>query len=139
MFHAISWFLSSALLALWSLACWGLHAATAWTISGAGALSRGAPAMNAALVPDWLRGWLPPELAAQFGALIASTGSMVQSALEFVPALSGAITGLAWALWGLGAVAIVALAVLAHVLIALLQRRSRRSHGPGPSGAAIAR
>ena len=33
MFYAINWFLSLALLALWSLACWALHAVTVWVVS----------------------------------------------------------------------------------------------------------
>ncbi|UVH60620.1 hypothetical protein NWF24_14755 [Variovorax paradoxus] len=123
MFYAISWFLSSALLALWSLTCWGLYAVTAWAVSGAGVLAGGASAMNAVPVPDWLRGWMPPGLAQEFGAVIASMGSMVQAALEAVPVLAGAGAVLAWAVWGIGAVILVALAVGFHVLIALLQRR----------------
>lgn len=92
--------------------------------------------MNAILVPDWLRGWVPPELARELGAMIASAGSMVQFVLEAVPALSGAVTVLAWAIWGLGAVILVALAVLAHVLIAFFMRRR---NSPGTPGVAIAR
>ncbi|WCM87031.1 hypothetical protein [Acidovorax sp. NCPPB 3576] len=130
MFYAISWFLSFFLLALWSLTCWGLHAVTVWAISSAGVMAGGASAVNAVLVPDWLRGWIPPELAREFGAMIASAGPMVQSALEAVPALSGAVTVLAWGIWGLGAVVLVALAIGAHGLIALLQRRRAGLNAP---------
>ncbi len=44
MFYAINWFLSLALLALWSLACWALHAVTVWVVSSAGALAGGSAA-----------------------------------------------------------------------------------------------
>ena len=37
MFYALNWFLSLALLALWSLACWGMHVVTVWAVSSAGA------------------------------------------------------------------------------------------------------
>lgn len=133
MFYALSWVLSFALLALWSLACWGMHAVTVWAVASAGALASGTAAMNAALMPNWLSVWMPPELAGEFQAMVAAMGPMVQSALETVPALSGAVTVLAWALWGLGAVALLALAVGAHVLIAVLKRRST---GPANSGTA---
>lgn len=124
MFYAISWFLSFMLLALWSLACWGVHAVTVWAVSNAGALSAGTGAMNAVLLPEWLRGWIPPQLTQDFQAMIASVGPMVQSLLETVPALAGAVSVLAWAIWGLGAVVLVALAIGAHVLIAVFKRRS---------------
>lgn len=126
MFYALSWFLSLALLALWSLACWALHAAAVWAVAGAGALAGGSAAMGAALWPDWVNVWIPPQLAGELQALLASIGPMVEAALGTVPALSGAVTVLAWALWGLGAVTLLALAIGAHVLIALFQRRGNR-------------
>ncbi|GKT16892.1 hypothetical protein AVHY2522_13315 [Acidovorax sp. SUPP2522] len=128
MFYAISWFLSLTLLALWSLACWGMHAMAVWAVSSAGALAGGTSAMNAVVVPDWIRGWIPPELAREFAAMIASAGPMVQAALDTVPALAGAVTVLAWALWGLGAVILLAVAFGVHVLIALLKGQ-RTAHG----------
>lgn len=133
MFYALSWFLSLALLALWSLACWGLHAVTVWAVAGAGALAGGSTAMGTALWPDWVNVWIPPQLAGDLQAMLASVGPMVQAALDTVPAMSGAVTVLAWAIWGLGALTLLALAVGAHVLIAVLKRRSAR---PGPAGAA---
>lgn len=127
MFYALSWILSFALLALWSLACWGMHAVTVWAVASAGALAGGTTAMGAVLMPAWLSAWIPPELAVEFQSLITSLAPMVQSALETVPALSGTVTVLAWAIWGLGAVALLALAVGAHVLIAVLKRRRPRT------------
>ncbi|EJL77018.1 hypothetical protein SAMN05518845_111273 [Variovorax sp. YR750] len=131
MFYAISWFLSSVLLALWSLACWGTHAAVAWAVVNAGALGSGAPAAGAILVPDWLRAWTPPGLAQELATMIASASSMLQAVLDAVPALSGAITVLAWGVWGLGTAVLVALAVGAHALIAFLKRRGAGSGAPG--------
>ena len=135
MFYAISWFLSFMLLALWSLACWGAHAVTVWAVGSAGALAGGSAAMDAVLLPEWIKVWIPPQLAQEFGAMIASMGPVVQAALETVPALSGAVSVLAWVIWGLGALALMALAVGAHVLIAVLRRRK---NGTGTPRAAAA-
>lgn len=136
MFYTISWFLSFMVLGLWSLTCWGLHALTVWAVTSAGALTGGASAANVALLPDWVRGWIPPELAREFGAMIASTGPIVQGALDAMPALAGTATVLAWAIWGLGTIIILALAIGAHLLIAFFKRR--RSE-PGLPQATVAR
>ncbi|MDZ7863265.1 hypothetical protein [Acidovorax sp.] len=136
MFYAISWFLSFMLLALWSLACWGVHAVTVWAVGSAGALAGGTAAIDAVLLPEWIKVWIPPQLAEDFGAMIASVGPVFQAALETVPALSGAVTVLAVVIWGLGALALLALAVGAHVLIAVLKRRTT---GSGLSGVAAVR
>ena len=109
MFYAINWFLSLALLALWSLACWALHAVTVWVVSSAGALAGGSTVADVILLPAWLKAWMPPELMGQWEALVSSAGPIVQAVLEAVPALAGAVTFLAWALWGVGAVVLVAL------------------------------
>lgn len=129
MFYAISWFLALALLALWSLACWSAHALTLWAVSGAGTLAGSGPAVvDKVVLPDWLSIWLPPALAQEFGSVLASIGPVIQSALESVPALSGAISLLAWTVWGVGALVLVALGVGIHLLIALL-KRSKTSPG----------
>lgn len=137
MFYAISWFLALALLALWSVACWGVHAVTVWAVSGAGTLASSGPAVvDKVVLPDWLAVWLPPALAQEFGAMLASTGPVVQAALEAVPALSGAVSVLAWVVWGVGALVLMALAAGAHVLISVFKRRTT---GPGTLGAATVR
>ncbi|MBB6564062.1 hypothetical protein HNP48_006788 [Acidovorax soli] len=129
MLYAISWFLVLALLALWSLACWSAHALTLWAVSGAGALAGSGPAVvDKVVLPDWLSIWLPPALVQEFGSVLASVGPVIQSALEAVPALSGAISLLAWAVWGVGALVLLALGVGMHLLIALL-KRSKASPG----------
>jgi len=137
MFYALSWFLSFALLALWSLTCWGLYAVTVWAMAGAGALAGGSAAIGSALWPEWVNVWIPPQLAGDLQAMIASIGPMVQAGLETVPFLSGAVAVLAWAIWGLGALTLLALAVGAHVLIAVLKRRKRPAPQPEHAGAAL--
>lgn len=136
MFYAINWFLSLALLALWSVACWAVHAVTVWVVSSAGALAGGSAVADVILMPAWLKAWMPPELMGQWEALVSWAGPIVQSVLEAVPALAGAVTFLAWALWGLGAVVLVALAAGIHILIAPAQRRGG---GPGTPQPALAR
>ncbi len=131
MFYAITWFLSFVLLALWSLACWGVHAVAVWAVGSAGALAGGTAAMDAVLLPEWIKVWIPPQLAQEFGGVIASVGPVVQAALETVPALSGAVTVLAWVVWGLGALTLLALAIGGHVLIAVLMRRKPGSETLG--------
>lgn len=124
MFYAINWFLSLALLALWSLACWGTHAVTVWVVSSAGALTGGSAVATTILVPGWLKAWMPPELMGQWEVFVSSVGPVVQAVLEAVPALAGGITFLAWALWGVGAIVLVAFAVSIHILIGLVKRHS---------------
>ena len=135
MLYALSWFLSLALLAFWSLACWGLYALTVWAMAGAGALAGGGAAMGAALWPAWATAWIPPQLTADLQAMLAAIGPMVQAALETVPLLSGAVSVLAWAIWGLGALLLLALAIGAHVLIAVLKSRKSRQPLPGATAA----
>lgn len=136
MFYAISWFLSFTLMALWSLACWGLYTVAAWAVSSAGVLTDGTHAIGTIFIPEWLRGWIPPELAREFEALIAPAGPMIAAAIETVPALSGAVTVVGWAIWGLGAMTLVAMAIGAHALISLLKRRGVSA---GTSRAAVLR
>lgn len=135
MFYAISWFISLALLSMWSVFCWGLHAVTVWVVSNAGALTGGTAVMDPVLVPVWLKGWIPPELAQQFEALVASVGPIVQTVLATIPALSGTVTVLAWVVWLLGAATLLALAMGAHVAIAVMKRRTTGSNGPGRAAA----
>ena len=68
--------------------------------------------------------------------MIAPAGPMIAAAIETVPALSGAVTVVGWAIWGLGAMTLVALAIGAHALISLLKRRGVSA---GTSRAAVLR
>lgn len=122
MFYAISWGLTFMLLGLWSLACWSLHAVTAWAVSSAGAIGATPGAIDMERLPG-LQGWIPPELAALVQAMVGSIGPVIQSLLDTVPALAGIATLLAWTIWGLGALLLVGLAIAAHILISVLQRR----------------
>ena len=75
MLYALSWFLVSSLLALWSLSAWAIHAAAVWAVSNAGVLT-GAPSDAASgaaglRLPEWLAPWVPPEFAQALTSLLS--------------------------------------------------------------------
>ena len=138
MFYALSWFVIVALLALWSLAAWALHAVVVWTVSHAGALSGAASGVGGIALPDWLAPWVPTELVQAISQLMAGLAPLVDSLLQAAPALAGGLTVAAWVVWAIGGVLLLLLGAGLHVLIALWRRRSGGGSGPnaGPSLAA---
>lgn len=138
MLYALSWFTIAALLALWSLAAWALHAVAVWTVSNAGALSGAASGVGGVAVPDWLAPWMPTELVQVMTSLMAGLGPWVDSLLQAAPALAGGLTWLAWVVWAFGGALLVFLGAALHLLIALWRRRSSGG-GSGPeTGASLA-
>lgn len=131
MVYTLSWLLVVALFALWSLAAWALHAVAVWTVSSAGALSGAAAAAGGIALPAWLAPWVPPDLVHAMVGLMADLGPLVDSLLQAMPALAGALTVLAWGVWGLGALLLVAAGAALHLLIALWRRR--RGGGAPPA------
>ena len=131
MFYLINWFVVVALLALWSLAAWALHAAAVWAVSNAGALSGAASgAVSGAgslTLPDWLAPWAPSELAQALTQLMAGLGPLVESLLQTAPALAGGLTVAAWVIWGIGSALLLLLGAGLHLLIALWRRRGGAS------------
>lgn len=115
MLHALGWSLVLALLALWSLAAWALHALIGWTAANAGGLASGAAAAQA---PAWVAPWLPPEFAATVEWLQSVFGPMVDSLLAQAPALASVASIGIWVIWAVGAVLIVLLALLGRRLLA---------------------
>ena len=138
MFYALSWFVIVALLALWSLAAWALHAVVVWTVSHAGALSGAASGVGGIALPDWLAPWVPTELVQAITQLMAGLEPLVDSLLQAAPALAGGLTIAAWVVWAIGGVLLLLRGAGLHVLIALWRRRSGGGSGPnaGPSLAA---
>lgn len=130
MFYALSWLVVIALLALWSLAAWGLHAVAVWTVSNAGALSGAASGVEAMRLPDWLAPWVPPEIAQSVSALLRGLGPAVDGLLQAAPALAGGVTLTTWVVWGIGSVLLVMLGGGLHLFIALWRRRGDRGSGP---------
>lgn len=129
MFYAISWFVVVALLALWSLAAWALHAVAVWSVSNAGALSGAASSVGALRLPEWLAPWVPPEVAQWLTTLLSGLGPVVESLLQAAPALAGGLTVATGVVWGIGSALLVLLGAGLHLLFALWRRRSGSS-GP---------
>ena len=130
MFYALSWFFVVALLALWSLAAWALHAVAVWTVSNAGALAGAASGAGTIAVPDWLAPWVPPEVAQWASQLMTGLTPLIDSMLQAAPALAGGLTVATWVIWGIGSVLVLLLGAGLHLLIALLRRRGGGGSGP---------
>lgn len=130
MFYALSWFVVLALLAMWSLAAWALHAVAVWTVSHAGALTGAASGASTIAMLAWLAHWVPPEVAQWASQLMAGLAPFIDSMLQAAPALAGGLTVATWVIWGIGSVLLVLLGAGLHLLIALLRRRVASGAGP---------
>ena len=130
MFYALSWFVVFALLALWSLAAWALHAVAVWTVSNAGALTGVASGASTVSLPGWLTPWMPPEVAQSASQLMAGLAPFVDSLLQAAPALAGGLMAATWVIWGIGSVLLVLLGAGLHLLIALWRRHGGNRFGP---------
>lgn len=130
MFYVLTWFFIIALLALWSLTAWALHALAVWTVSSAGALSGAASGAGTLALPDWLAPWVPPELVQAVASLVTGFGPVVDGLLQTAPALAGGLTVATWVIWGIGSALLVLLGAGLHLLIALWRRRGGGGSGP---------
>ena len=137
MLYALSWFVVFALLALWSLTAWALHAVAVWTVSNAGALTGAASGASTISVPDWLAPWVPPEVTQWASQLMAGLAPLVDSLLQTAPALAAGLIVLTWVVWGIGSVLLVLLGAGLHLLIALWRRRGGSGSGPS-AGSSLA-
>ncbi|MDO9095849.1 MAG: hypothetical protein Q7U99_24805 [Rubrivivax sp.] len=138
MFYALNWFAVIALLALWSLAAWALHAVALWTVSNAGALTGAASGAGTIAVPDWLAPWVPPEVAQWASQLMVGFALFVDGLLQTAPTLAGGLTVATWVIWGIGSVLLVLLGAGLHLLIALWRRRGGSGSGPRTSSSLAA-
>ena len=136
MVHAFSWLVVVALLALWSLAAWALHAVAVWTVSNAGALSEAAAGVGTIRLPESLAAWVPPETGQWLTVLLSGLEPVIESVLQAAPALAGGLTVATWAVWGIGSALLVLIGAVLHLLIALWRRR-RGGSGPN-AGRALA-
>ena len=137
MLYALSWFVVFALLALWSLTAWALHAVAVWTVSNAGALTGAASGASTISVPDWLASWVPPEVTQWASQLMAGLAPLVDSLLQTAPALAAGLIVLTWVVWGIGSVLLVLLGAGLHLLIALWRRRGGSGSSPS-AGSSLA-
>lgn len=132
MFFTLGWLVVIALLALWSLAVWALHAAAIWTVSNAGSLSGAASGVGSTALVDWLASWVPPALAQTMAQMVSGLGAVVDSLLQAAPALAGGLTMAAWVIWGVGSLLLLLLGAGLHLLTALWRRRGG-GHGANGS------
>ena len=123
MFYALCWFAVIALLALWSLAAWALHAAVVWTVSNAGALSGTVSGASTTALKDWLAPWMPPEVARWVAQAVEGLAPLISSVLQAAPALAGVVTVATWVVWGIGSLLLMLLGIGVHLFIANLRRR----------------
>jgi hypothetical protein len=123
MFYVVTWFIVVVLLSLWSFTAWALHAIAIWSLSSAGSLSGATTGLGEVALPDWLPPWLPQEIAQWTNALVAGLGPLVESLLEFAPALAGGLTVLTWGVWGIGSALLLLVGAGLHFLIAQTRRR----------------
>lgn len=138
MFHVLSWFLVVALLAMWSLTAWALHAVAVWTVSNAGALSGVASGAGTMALPDWLAPWVPPEVAQWVSQAMGGLSPFIDSMLQAAPALAGGLTVATWVIWGIGSGLLVLLGAGLHLAIALLRRLGGGGSGPDASSSLAA-
>ena len=137
MFYALSWFVVFGLLALWSLGAWAFHAAAAWAVSNADALTGVASGVEGLRLPGWLAPWVPPEVVQALTSLLSGLAPAVESLLQAAPSLAGGLTIATWVIWGLGSALLVLLSAGLHLVIAMLRRRGGGSgHQPRPPVAA---
>ena len=136
MVYALSWSVTSILLALWSLAAWAFHSIAAWSVSNAGVLAEGSGEIESLRVPDWLAPWIPPELTLAFTSVLSAANPAIETALNQAPALAGGLSAAVWAVWGVGSALIVILGLVCSRLITVLRRRASVFATPSTAPAA---
>ncbi|MBN8494898.1 MAG: hypothetical protein J0M00_26070 [Burkholderiales bacterium] len=123
MAYVLSWIFVLAMLVLWSLAAWGVHALALWTVAQAGDLTAGRGLFGGLdLSGPWLA-WLPAQAVDAMNALLASLGPLLGSLLQAVPSLAGVLTLASWVIWGLGVTMLLGLGAGLHWLVAMWRRR----------------
>jgi len=125
MLHAVTWFVVSGLLAIWSLGAWAFHAAAAWAVANAGVLAGGA-STGSLHVPEWLAPWLPPEAAQALAPLLSAFASALEGLVQWMPAVGSGLSVVVWVGWALGAALLVVLGLAVSGTIAVVRRRTAR-------------
>ncbi len=138
MIHALVWSLVVLFLALWSLTAWALHAVAVWTVSNAGVLSGAATDAGGITLPAWLAPWVPADLVQAITQTIAGLGPLIDSLLQALPMLAGALTVVAWGIWAMGVFVLLLLGLAGHVVVTLWRRRGADGAGPGVAAGRMA-
>lgn len=123
MFHAITWFVVSGLVAVWSLGAWAVHALAGWAITNAGVLAGTAPT-GIPRLPEWLAPWIPPELAQGLASMLSAFTPVIEGLVQWAPSVGGGLSVAIWAVWALGSALLVALGLAVSGVIAVVRRRA---------------
>jgi hypothetical protein len=115
------WIVTALLLALWTLAGWGLHELIVGGVQWIGDLK---PLIDripyAAIVEQWIPGWQD---------LLKATLDLMQDLLGW---MGGAAPVVVWIVWALGAALLLGLAGVMTLVIALVRRNSPPAQPPQP-------
>jgi hypothetical protein len=107
----VIWVVTAILVALWSLAGWGLHAllglGTGWTGEVQGVIDQ---VPYGDVIEAWIPGWQQ---------MLTLALDLAQAALGW---LGGAAPLIAWIVWGLGTAALLITAAVLTLIVALLRR-----------------
>lgn len=128
--YAFGWLVVFFLLAMWSFAAWAFHAIAAWAVSSTGVLGGGAKGGEGARLPEWLAPWVPADFAGAVGSALSGLASVIESMLQWLPALSGMLSVGIWVIWALGCAFLLALGGVGTALVAWLRRRASRMTPP---------
>lgn len=125
MLYLISWGVVVLLLALWTLIAWAADAVLVWTLTHAGTLGAQVPGATGIDLPAWFSPWLTAESSEWLAALSGAVMQVVQSLLQFAPALADGLGVVVWVVWAIGGLLLLGLGVAGHLLIGAWQRHRR--------------
>lgn len=130
MFYALSWLAVFALLAIWSMVVWALHAMTTWALSSAGVLTGAASDATSVALPGWLSPWIPAELIDDVTHFAKGLVPLLESLIQAAPSLAGGLSIAAWVIWAIGGLILLVLGVAVHVLGGAMWRQRGVVSGP---------
>jgi len=126
MAFVVGWVVVLLLLALWSGLVASGHALLVGVLAHTGSL--GGVDWN---LPESVTALLPVPVAEWLVSALETWTPQLHALVDWLPALSGGVTLLAWVVWGLGALFLLVVGLAVHVAIALW-RKSRQSTPPRP-------
>ncbi len=129
LWHGVAWALVALGLAMWSLACWGLHALLGWDGWRQGLDWDQLPRLE---LPAWMAEWLGLDWLVPLRDWLVSVGPVLQDGLEALPPLGDWAVPLLQVLWGLGALALLSLGGFASLVVHWARRSQARPQNPRP-------
>lgn len=122
--YAISWFLALALLAMWSLGVWGVHAVAVWSLEGISGLSEQSQQIDRLPIPGWVGLWIPADMIVAFKASASAILPWIESSLTALPSLASWLAPVAWVVWGIGFLILAVGGFALHLVISMARRNS---------------